>query len=308
MLLLIAGITGRLGQLLATNAISRGISVRGLARDPTKLNSELSIQLESFVQSENYYDVPALDKAVTGVDAIISAYNPQPLLNLDGNLLLLRAAERANIKVFFSSTWNLDWTKIKFGDYPLYDPHIAFEQQAALTSSIRPVYLFTGLFHTLLLSHFGPGSFDASGSTPQLRYWGDGDKVKYPWVDFGEIAPWTIEVLLNGKGVLEGDGGFFKFSYGEYTIRELAAAYEEVTGTKVEVIRQGSLEELEELRARELKEHGRGRLWEYASRSFELISTKGLWECKEEHAVLGDSWKPTPRPLLDLVKELLASA
>ena len=55
--------------------------------------------LESFVESKAYYDVPALEQAVRDVDAVICAYGGLPELALDGQLLLLRAAERAGVKV-----------------------------------------------------------------------------------------------------------------------------------------------------------------------------------------------------------------
>lgn len=110
MLVLIAGITGSLGQTLAEIALSRGLSIRGLGRSPSKLRPELADQLESFVESKTYYDIPALEQAVSGVDAIINAYSPTPVLDLDGHLLLLRAAERAGVKVFVASSWSRDWT------------------------------------------------------------------------------------------------------------------------------------------------------------------------------------------------------
>jgi len=110
MLVLIAGITGSLGQMLAKIALSRGLSVRGLGRSPSNLSPELADKLESFVQSKTYYDIPALEQAVAGVDVIINTYSPTPVLDLDGHLLLLRAAERAGVKVFIASSWSRDWT------------------------------------------------------------------------------------------------------------------------------------------------------------------------------------------------------
>jgi len=59
----------------------------------------LQDQLELFVESKHYYDVPALEEAVKGVDAVICAYGGMPELALDAQLLLLRAAERAGVKV-----------------------------------------------------------------------------------------------------------------------------------------------------------------------------------------------------------------
>jgi uncharacterized protein YbjT (DUF2867 family) len=104
MLVLIAGITGVFGQRVAKVALSRGLSVRGLGRTPDALSPKISSQLESFIKSSSYHDIPALEAAVTGVDAVINAYTPLPILDLDGHFLLIRAAERAHIKVFIASS------------------------------------------------------------------------------------------------------------------------------------------------------------------------------------------------------------
>lgn len=99
MLILIAGITGNIGQKAAQAGLERGHQIRGLGRSPDKLDPEIHARLESFVESKAYHDVSALDQACQGVDAVICAYGGMPELALDGQLLLLRAAERAGIKV-----------------------------------------------------------------------------------------------------------------------------------------------------------------------------------------------------------------
>lgn len=99
MLILIPGITGMVGLPCAHAALSRGHAVRGLGRNPNKLPKGLSQRLESFVQSTSIYDIPALNRAVKGVDAIICAYTYAPEVVIEGQLLLLRAAERAGVKV-----------------------------------------------------------------------------------------------------------------------------------------------------------------------------------------------------------------
>ncbi|KAF6817228.1 hypothetical protein CPLU01_13636 [Colletotrichum plurivorum] len=292
MLVLIAGVTGNMGCRLAVAAQARGLSVRGLGRDPAKLDVGLLNSLESFITSRNYYDIEALNKAVSGVDAIICAYTPAAELDLDANLLLLRAAERAGVKVFIASSWNNDWTKIKFGEFEPYDPHIAFEQQAAMSSTINPVYIFTGVFADLLFTSYGPGGFDASGDVPVMRYWGDGNKYPQPWTTQDDAAAWTIEVLLNGNGVQEGKGGFFSMHSGEHTIEELALAYEEETGTYVDVRRQGSLVDLADELARLRREKGRLRYFEYLPEAAALIGNRGRWKM-EDVVDFRDVRKPT---------------
>jgi nucleoside-diphosphate-sugar epimerase len=293
MLVLIAGITGSLGQRLANIAISKGLSVRGLGRSPDNLNPELSRRLESFVKSDSYYDIPAIDKAVTGVDAVINTYAPTGVLDLDGHLILLRAAERSQIKIFIASSWSRDWSNIKFGDFEHYNNHIAFEHQIATTSSIRPVYVITGLFADLLFSPYGPGGFDASGKTPRMRYWGNGDNVKLPWSTQEDAAAWTIDILMHGDGVQAGNGGFFRIRSGETTVRELASVYEKVFGKKVDVTREGSLRELETQLARLRKEKGRTGYLQYMEHEAEVLTNKGLWAMRDL-TVLDQFKKPTP--------------
>lgn len=99
MLILIAGITGMVGQPCAKAAILRGHEVRGIGRDPAKLPTEIRQNLEGFVVSSGIYDIPSLDRAVANVDAVICAYGFLPEVLVEGQLTFLRAAERAGVKV-----------------------------------------------------------------------------------------------------------------------------------------------------------------------------------------------------------------
>lgn len=278
MLVLIAGITGSLGQMLAKIALSRGLSVRGLGRNPDTLDPSLSSQLESFVKSSSYYDIPALEQAVTGVDAIINAYSPTPILDLDGHLLLIRAAERTGIKVFIASAWSRDWTNIQFGDFEHYNNHKAFQHQIANTSSIKPVYIMNGIFADLLWSPYGPGAFE-EGEKPKMKYWGDhGRTDKHPWIAQRDAAEWTIDILLHGDGVLAGKGGVFKIQTGSTSIDELAAVHEKVYGVKVEFVIEVSAEELESKLIEMRKVQAPLAYFGWMSQAAALLASKGLWE------------------------------
>ncbi|KAH7349209.1 hypothetical protein BKA66DRAFT_476691 [Pyrenochaeta sp. MPI-SDFR-AT-0127] len=281
MLVLIAGITGKLGSRLALAALERGLQVRGLGRNPDSLNPELAGKLESFVTTTSYYDTPALEKSVASVDAVICAYAPTPVLDLEGHLLLLRAAERAEIKIFVASSWNFNWSNIQYGAYELYDVHIAFQQHVARTSSIRPVYLFNGLFSDLLFTPYGPGLFSQSTEGATMRYWGDCKDNKFSWSTMDDAAAYTIEVLLNGNGVQESRGGYFSFRSGAHSIAELARIYESINGTKVKVIREGSIEDLERIVSSKRKEYGPQRFFELVPLAANLLGQTGKWELQD---------------------------
>ena len=99
MLILIAGVTGMVGQPLARTAISEGHSVRGLSRNPDNLPTEISSKLESFVTCRDYFDTEAYEKAVKGVDVVIAALPTVPSVVGAGQLALLLEAEKAGVKV-----------------------------------------------------------------------------------------------------------------------------------------------------------------------------------------------------------------
>ncbi|EIT81921.1 NAD dependent epimerase/dehydratase, putative [Aspergillus oryzae 3.042] len=103
MLVLVAGVTGNLGSRMIDSFISRGHQVRGLGRNPSKLPSELRQKLENFVEVSSSVDVTGLEKACHGVDAVVCAYQGHPELVVEGQLLLLRAAERMGVKRFVAN-------------------------------------------------------------------------------------------------------------------------------------------------------------------------------------------------------------
>ncbi len=73
MKLLILGITGRTGQLVAEEALKRGHKVVGIVRDPGKLSIK-----EVEIISGTPYDFYTVQKAVKGCDAVISTLNNFP--------------------------------------------------------------------------------------------------------------------------------------------------------------------------------------------------------------------------------------
>jgi len=99
MLVLIAGITGFVGLPCARSAFARGFKVRGLARNIAKLPEDVRSRLEGFETLSSPYDIAAMDRATKGVDAIICSFAGIPELLMESQLLLLRAAERAGVKV-----------------------------------------------------------------------------------------------------------------------------------------------------------------------------------------------------------------
>ncbi|KAI8712728.1 NmrA domain-containing protein [Fusarium sp. LHS14.1] len=249
MLVLVPGVTGNLGLHLIDSLVSRGHQVRGLGRSPAKLTDEQRSKLESFVKIQNYYDIEALDKACAGVDAIICAYAGTPVMHLDAQLILLRAAERAGITRFLAASWNCDWRELQFGMHQSYDACIAFYQQAKLTSTIKPIWILTGGLTEVYFSVSGHGNFSPAYNGPwdpenkTVDIWGTGDEA-WDLTTEKDAAEFSAEVIQRDDAP---EGGFWELHSGAYSPKELARIYKEVRGIEIAEKYRGTLDDLKKL-------------------------------------------------------------
>ncbi|BAE58908.1 unnamed protein product [Aspergillus oryzae RIB40] len=99
MLILIAGITGFVGIPCARSAFARGHKVRGLARNIDNLPADVRDRLEGFETMSDPHDIAAMDRATKGVDAIICSFAAVPEMFMESQMMLIRAAERAGVKL-----------------------------------------------------------------------------------------------------------------------------------------------------------------------------------------------------------------
>lgn len=293
MLVLVAGATGNIGQKLIGSLIRRGHQVRALGRNRDKLPSHLCDQLESFVTISAYWDVPALDAACAGsVGAVVNAYNGTPELQLEGQLLLLHAAERAGIRTFVTATWNYDWRKLQLGDHESYDPYICFKRQVELTSTIKPVYILSGVLGEVLFAAPGHeyyttashGVWDPNPGARAVEVWGD-PALKFHWTSEEDAAEFAAAIAERPDAA---DGGFWTVASGTHSLPEIAETYGRVRGVDVAVRLKGSVEELRKL-AHEAR--GRGdpsRFWDYIGYFYTLHTVDGTWTLGElENEKLG---------------------
>ncbi|KAJ4248528.1 hypothetical protein NW757_008176 [Fusarium falciforme] len=249
MLVLVPGVTGNLGLHLIDSLVSRGHQVRGLGRSAAKLTDEQRSKLESFVEIQDYYDIEALDKGCSGVDAVICAYAGTPVMHLDAQLILLRAAERAGITRFLAASWNCDWRKLQLGMHQSYDACIAFYQQAKLTSTIKPIWILTGGLTEVYFSVPGHGNFSPAYNGPwdpenkTVDIWGTGDET-WDLTTEKDAAEFSAEVIQRDDAP---EGGFWELHSGAYSPKELARIYKEVRGVEIAQKYRGTLDDLREL-------------------------------------------------------------
>lgn len=291
MLILIAGATGILGQKLVAAALSRGHQVRALARNPDKISTDLRSRLESFIVSANYYDVPALERACAGVDAIVCAYNGLPELSVEGQLLLLRAAERAGVKKYVASSWNYDWRTLRLGQQESYDPFICFRRHAELSSSIKPVYMFTGVLGEVLFSTFFTTAYNGiwDRENKQIVTYGTGSEI-WQVTTYADAAEYTVEVLQLPN--IE-EGGFFSTISFELSTYELAKVYGEVRGFEVQVKLKGSVEDLRKIALEARNKGDVKKYYEYIGLFYQLYSLDETWNLRQLDNDRFPGMKPT---------------
>jgi hypothetical protein len=281
MIILIVGITGNIGTHAAAHALSRGHTVRGLGRNPSKLPEETSAALESFVTSSSYYDIAALDRAVTGVDAVICAYAGMPELHLDAQLLLVRACERAGVKRYLTAGWNYDWRVLKLGEEPVYDAAMMFHHQVALTSTIKPCHIFSGMLAEVFFGLDGQDGFtprDGGVWDPidkRMEIWGSGDE-EWNFTTEEDAGRWGVEVIT-ADGAEE--GGFVTVCSWTCSMKEIKAKYEAVKGKEVGWEVKGDLEQLRGITQRESK-LGLRRFWEWHRHVFMENCVSGRWNLR----------------------------
>ncbi|KAK8061833.1 hypothetical protein PG994_008199 [Apiospora phragmitis] len=189
MLVLIAGITGTCGQHLARAAMAADHRVRGLSHDSDSLGPDIAERLDGFVRMAHAYDIQALGEACKDVDAVMCTYSWEPQLVVEGQLLLLRAAERAGVKIFHACSWNYD----QLGDHEAYDSYIMFCNHARISWTIRPIYGFTGLTPQYTLTH--PSAVGASEhENLVLNYFGDGRDDEQD-ITAADLAAYSIAAI-----------------------------------------------------------------------------------------------------------------
>lgn len=284
MLILIAGITGNIGQYAARHALDLGHQIRGLGRSPDKLDPADIASYESFVQSKTYYDIKALDRACAGVDAVICAYSGLPELHLDGQLLLLRAAERAGVKRFMAASHNNDWRKVQPGQVPIYDPSRMFHAQAALTSSIKPLHIFSGTFVDVFFGLEGQGDFtpnvggvwDPHTEPKELHVWGTGDE-KWCFTTEEDGGKWAVDFVTSDNAE---QGGFVSLCSMYLSLNEIQHTYEAVRDKQIKILRRGSVEDLE--RTVEEKKRGAGHWIDWLRYAFVLCCVNRTWALERD--------------------------
>jgi hypothetical protein len=263
MLILIAGITGTMGRLLTHEALERGHRVRGLGRSKAKLPEHMKSDYRiEFVETASYFDDDILVQACMGCDAVICAYGIVPQLQLEGQLFLLRAAEKANIKKFVTACWNGDYRRLKLGDMESYDPLMCLRAQTPLETTIKPIYIFIGVFAETMFARYHPEAVETAwwlSDRREVITWGTGDE-QLTITPMRDSAAYTIHLLE--REYAENGGDWYLYSW-RTSFREASRVFTKVTGKPKEVKIEGSLDDLVALEAEQRAKGSKLNYWTY---------------------------------------------
>lgn len=70
------------------------------------------------------------------------------------------------MRIFHTSTWTYDFRKTKFLEHESYDPFVAFQRIVELSSTIKPLYMLTGVLAEVLFSVSGRADFSPRSGGP----------------------------------------------------------------------------------------------------------------------------------------------
>lgn len=252
-IVLLAGASGSLGGLIARALLEKpGVTLRCLARPGSEGKlAPLAAKGAEVVQGDlGPGGEAALAKAAQGVWAVVSAVQGGPDVIVDGQLRLLRAALGARARRFILSDYSFDLFNLAEGDNINSDWRRRFAREAEQEAkgAIEVVHVLNGAFLDKKVLFGFMGMFDLGAGV--ARVWGDGGQ-KMDFTTYEDTARYTAEAAVDPEKLpsklnVAGDS---------LTFHELVRAYEETSGKKITVQRQGSLDELAAETARRQREN-----------------------------------------------------
>lgn len=236
---LVAGATGALGSRIVSGLLDRGETVRalvrpGLTEGKARAVGALRDRGLQVVEGDITAPVTELAGALEGARTVVSAVQGGPDLVVDGQLNLLRAAERAGCSRFVPSDFAVDMAGLDDGDSVLLD----WRRQAADAFAGTPLDVLSvlnGAFVEVMTGFMD--LVDWAGRT--VSHWGDADQPM-DLTTMDDAAAYTVAALLDPAL----RGGTLRFAGEVVTMRRFHEAVERGTGQKFTLRRLGSADEL----------------------------------------------------------------
>ncbi|MCT2583710.1 NmrA family NAD(P)-binding protein [Actinophytocola gossypii] len=232
----VAGATGTLGGLIVESLRRRDVQVRALVRPG---NAEGRQALDGrpgveVVEGDIRDSVDSLGRTLDGVGVVISAVLGDADVIVDGQVNLLRAAEKAGVARFIPSDFSYDLFRLDPDDNAYsnlrLEAHKAFGESPVAVTSVLPG-AFLDVVHQPYFEHV-----DWEAGT--FSYWGDGDQP-IEFTSYADTAEWTAEVALDPT-----PGPTVRVAADILTTRGLHQTLERASGRRLEPRRLGGLDDL----------------------------------------------------------------
>ena len=227
----VAGVTGNLGERIVLALHKRGAAVRGLVRQGTAPAKIARLQtLGVTVVEVDFKDVAQMAQACSGAACVISALAGLGRVILDAQTVLLDGAVQARVPRFIPSDYSIDLTKLPVGSNRNLDLRREFHARLA-TRPIAATSIFNGAFTDML-----------TGQDPFILFklrrvlaWGNPDQaMSFTTVD--DTAEFTAAAALDSSAPR-----FLHIAGDQISARGLVAVMDGVSGKKFKLFRPGGL-------------------------------------------------------------------
>jgi nucleoside-diphosphate-sugar epimerase len=236
----VAGATGMLGSKIVESLLERGAGVRALVRPGTSgekmdaVNALVAKGLE-VVHGDLSDPVDQLARHLDGVDTIVSAVQGGPEVIVDGQVGLLRAAEKAGVARLIPSDFAIDLHRLDYGDNDLMDlrkkSHEEFEG-----TSVKLTSLLNGAYIEVMVAPFMQIVDWQEGT---VSYYGDVDQP-LDLITVPDAAAYTAAAALDA-GVA---GRPVRVAGEVVSMKQFHAAVARGSGRQLELRNLGSAEDL----------------------------------------------------------------
>ncbi|ROV92138.1 hypothetical protein VSDG_07524 [Cytospora chrysosperma] len=230
-LVAVAGATGQLGRLIATNLRAHNVLVKALVRPGTTPSRTEDLRNAGVIVAEtDLSDVPALTKEMEGVTCVVSSLNGLADTMLGTQKALLDAAVAAKVPRFIPSDFSLDFTKTAPGSNRNLDLRREFHQRLD-ESGIQWTSILNGGFMDLL-----------AGQAPLINhtlgrvlYW-NSDEQRLDFTTVADTAAYTAAVAADVRPTPR----FLRIAGDVFSAKDLAAIVSRVRGTPYSMLWVGS--------------------------------------------------------------------
>ncbi|KAJ0119760.1 hypothetical protein J7T55_013964 [Diaporthe amygdali] len=227
----VAGATGQLGRVIATNLRQRNVSVKAIVRPGTAPSRTEALRNAGVIVAEaDLSDVAALTKNMQGATCVVSALNGLQDTMHGTQGALLDAAVAAHVPRFIPSDFSLDFTKTAPGSNRNLDLRREFHTRLN-ESGIQWTSVLNGGFMDLL----GGQAPLINDSFKRVLYW-NSDEQKLDFTTVADTAAYTAAVAADPNPTPR----FLRIAGDTFTAKELAEIVTRVRGATYSTMWVGS--------------------------------------------------------------------